>query len=465
MATQPAPPRSGPGELRATQAAARVQAGEVSPAELLADARRRAGAWEPWLGAVVAEVDRPGTTDGPLAGVVAGIKDIIAVEGTPRGCGAPGAVDTSPQRVDAWTVGGLAAAGASLYGTFELHPLAFGVITPQTRNPRAHDRIAGGSSGGVAAALAAGFLHVALGTDTGGSVRGPASCCGVTALKTTRGLVPLSGVQDLAWSLDTVGPLAATVDDLALVLPSLVGHDASDPASIADPPLAQVPDRPLRVGVPRELDSIPIDPEVRAVWRSSVDALADAECEVTDVSIAHLPDAPPANGLVLCAEAAAVHRELLEHHPDRVPELCDERLRWGAGLLAADVADARRLGMRLAADLRSAFGHVDVLCTPTIACRVPDRGQQEVRLGDETVPTTLAMTRLTNPWNLTGVPAGTVPGGVDGGGGPVGVQLVGPWWGERTVLAAMRAVETALGGPWTSAEPPLAERASESVQP
>jgi aspartyl-tRNA(Asn)/glutamyl-tRNA(Gln) amidotransferase subunit A len=210
--------RRGPGDLHAAGAVRAVAAGEATAEGLLDDACTRAAAWEPDLGAVVTEVRRlrPGaqTAGRPLHGAVLGIKDLMAVAGTPRLLGAPELAEPAPRADDAVAVARLADAGASIAFTLQTHPLAFGIITPQTGNPRAPGKVAGGSTGGVAAALAAGFIHGGLGTDTGGSVRIPAACCGVVGLKTTRGRVPLTGVADLAWSLDTVGPLAATVADV-----------------------------------------------------------------------------------------------------------------------------------------------------------------------------------------------------------------------------------------------------------
>jgi aspartyl-tRNA(Asn)/glutamyl-tRNA(Gln) amidotransferase subunit A len=424
---------------------------------LLADARERAAAWEPDLGAVVSEVDRPaepGTAGGPLHGAVLGIKDLMAVAGAPLLRGAPALADPAPSEHDATAVARLAAAGASLAWTLQTHPLAFGIICPQTANPRATDRVAGGSSGGLAAAVAAGFVHGGLGTDTGGSVRIPAACCGVVGLKTTRGRVPLTGVADLAWSLDTVGPLAATVADAALLLDVVSGFDPADPVSepVAPPP-ERDPSAPLRVGIPAQVASARMDDDVRSVWLGAVTALVEAGHRALPIDLPLLDGAHVSNGRVLAAEAAAVHEAALRERPDAFDPTVRPRLEHGLGLSAVEVARARRHGMLLRAQIWEAFAQVDVLCTPTLPCRVPPVGADEVVVGGERESVVAAMTRLTNPWNLTGVPAGSVPAGRDRDDAPVGVQVVGAWWDEPTVLRAMAALEEAVGGPWPAQAP------------
>ncbi|MBA2318328.1 MAG: amidase [Euzebyales bacterium] len=451
----------GPGRLDAAAAAEAVRGGVTTAGALLDDARSRAQEVEPALGAVVTPVERlAADASGPLAGVVLGVKDLIAVRGMPRQCGAPHLVDTSPQEADATVVARASASSATVFATLATHPLAFGIITPQTNNPAAPDRMAGGSSGGAAAAVAAGFVHVALGTDTGGSVRIPAACCGVVGLKTTRGLVPLTGVHDLAWSLDTVGPLAACVADARLLLEVIAGHDPDDPVSEhrpADPHQAgqrgaavrpaglrrEGPRRAglRRVGVPVQVRGQRLDPEVRAAWEATLAGFAADGVEVTDVDLPLLDRAPTAAGRILAAEAAAVHRDAFAAHPASFPADVAPRLAVGVDLDAVTVARARRHGTLLRAALREAFQRVDVLCTPTLPCRVPRVGADPVVVDGEPEPLVKAVTRLTNAWNLAGAPAGSVPAGTDADGAPIGMQLIGPWWDEATVLDAMALVE------------------------
>jgi len=416
----------------------------------VAQAGSRRDAWEPELGAVVDWLDPPvaGRADGPLAGVVTGIKDLIAIGGVPRACGAPGLTDPAPQCDHATAVARLLDAGAVITARLALHQFAFGIITPQTRNPRAPDRVAGGSSGGSAAALAAGMVQASLGTDTGGSVRIPAACCGVVGLKTTRGLVPLSGVQPLAPSLDTVGPLARTVADTATLLDVIAGHDPEDDDSVEPQPAAGPPPLDqLRVGVPSQIRGARMDADVRAVWESTLADLAAAGGRLIDVDIPPLRGAHVANGRILAAEAALTHAERLAEHADRFWPDVRARLERGRAMAATDLAAAYRQASRLRAALRRTFTLVDVLITPTLPCRVPVVSTDPVVVGGEPESVVTAMTRFTNPWNLSGVPAGTVPAGADGDGAPVGVQVVGPWFAEPTVLAVMEAVQDLRGGP------------------
>lgn len=448
---------TGPGDLDLIGAVAAVADGTASVEALLTDARARAARWEPDLGAVVSVVERPaepGTAHGAVHGAVLGIKDLMAVEGAPLLLGAPSLADATPQERDATAVARLAAEGATIAWTLQTHPLAYGIICPQTANPRAPGRVAGGSSGGLAAAIAAGFVHGGIGTDTGGSVRIPAACCGVVGLKTTRGRVPLTGVADLAWSLDTVGPLAAAVADVELLLDVISGFDPADPVS---EPIAPPPDRdhssPLRIGIPVQVASARMDDDVRGVWLRAVEAAASEGHAVVPVDLPLLDGAHVSNGRVLAAEAAAVYEHLLREAPESFDPTVRPRLEHGLGLSAVEVARARRHGMRLRAQVWEAFTQVDVLCTPTLPCRVPPVGAEEIEVGGEAESVVAAMTRFTNPWNLTGMPAGSLPAGRDAEGRPVGVQVVGAWWDEPTVLRAMHVLEDALGGPWPCQEP------------
>lgn len=448
----------GPGGHDLLGAVRAVATGATTPAALLEDARVRAARWEPRLGAAVSPLDRtadPGTAEGALHGSVLGIKDLMAVRGAPLLLGAPGLASGEEQERDATAVARLAEAGATIAWTLQTHPLAYGIICPQTANPRAPGRVAGGSSGGLAAAIAAGFVHGGLGTDTGGSVHIPAACCGVVGLKTTRGRVPLTGVADLAWSLDTVGPLAASVADVAALLDVVGGFDPADPVS---EPTVPAPDRdpaaPLRVGVPAQVAESRMDDDVRAVWLRAVEQLVADGHQVVPVDLPLLEDAPRSNGRILAAEAAAVYEELLRDRPEAFDPTVRPRLEHGLELAAVKVARARRHGTRLRAQVWEAFAHVDVLCTPTLPCRSPRVGAEEVEVGGKVESVVSALTRFTNPWNLAGLPAGSVPAGEDRDGAPVGVQVVGAWWDEVTVLRTMAVLEAAGGGPWASAPAP-----------
>lgn len=420
---------------------------------LLAEAQAAAARWGTDLGALVNEVNADAEADGQLAGLTAGVKDVIAVAGTPRLLGVPGATDGRPADRDAVCVRRLRQAGAAILATTQTHALACGAITPQTRNPRAPGRVAGGSSGGSAAAVAAGIVDVALGTDTAGSVRIPAACCGVVGLKTTRGAIPLLGVQPLAWSLDTVGPLARSVADCAAVFDSLAGPCRDDPTSLETWAPSGPPER-LRVGVPRETLDDAVDPQVRRAWTNALAALEDDGVLVVTVDIPELVGAGEACGTLLIAEAAAEHAALMERVPDAVPHDVRTRLEYGAGLAATTLARAHWHGARLRWRVRRAFASVDVLVVPTLPGLVPPVGARTVDVDGREEGTTAALTRLTSPWNLAGLPAGSVPIAVDADGAPIAAQVVGPGCGEPAVLAAMALIERQAGGPRPAVKPP-----------
>lgn len=425
--------------------------------ESAAAARAAVAAWEPGLGAVVrqVEVPPPDPPKGALAGLTLGVKDLIAVAGTPRECGAPGLVDPAPQAAHATAVARLLGAGLTVVAMTATHQFAYGVVTPQTRNPRAPGHIVGGSSGGSAAALAAGICDVGLGTDTGGSVRIPAACCGVVGLKTTLGRIPLDGIQPLSASLDTVGPLTRSVATCAAAYAALSGRAPGSDGDAGE-------GRPPRVGVIRELASVGLDPEIRAAYRASLADLEGEGARLIGVALPLLPQANGATGRVLDAEALTEHAERLAAFPPEgsgrslwQPDLL-ERFARGRQLDDATVASARSLGERWRASLREVFARVDVLLAPTLPCRVPRVGVDPVTVDGRPQPVIGALTRLTNPWNLAGVPAGSQPVGTDGDGAPIGMQVIGAWDDEPRVLGVMATLERLRGGPLATADPAVA---------
>jgi len=393
---------------------------------------------------IVRWVDLPPTGGGVLEGRRVGVKELIALAGVVRTAGAPGAVSPDPQRADAVVVERVRAAGGHVVAVTTSHALAYGIITPQTRNPRAPSRIAGGSSGGSAAALARGLVDLAIGTDTGGSVRIPAACCGVVGLKTTWGRIPLAGVQPLAPSLDTVGPLARSVAETALLFGVLDGSPA---------PALDLAAEGLRVGLPQEIWSARMDDEVRELWLAVVADLRAAGAAVVSVDLPELADAGPANGRILAAEALVQHAGVLEAKPESLPADVRGRLESARKLPEGDVRAAHRVRQRLRDSLAAVFGDVDVLCTPVLPCRTPALDTDPIDVGGEQEPMVVAMTRFTNAFNLAGVPAGAVPAGRERqpsargrAGAPMAVQVVGPDGGDELVLQAMALVESLRGG-------------------
>lgn len=389
-------------------------------------------------GSIVTWIDRP-ARPGPLNGLRVGVKDLIAVEGVPRLCGAPELVDAAPSRADAAAVAHLVEAGAHLVATTATHEFGWGVITPGTRNPRAPDRIAGGSSGGSAAALAAGIVDGALGTDTAGSIRIPAACCGVTGLRTTERLAPRDGVQPLAPTFDVVGPLARDVATLVRLLAALT-------STTVDP---RVPS-PLRVGVVREVVDAPLDPEVRTAWNDVLSALRAEGARVVDVALPRLVTAPAVMMTILEAEELQVHRDLVARASHLLSPGVRRAFERSAAVEHSQVLDARRAAAMWRNALTGVFATADVLLLPVLPCKVPAVGAHTVDVYGVAKRVGAALTRLTSPWSLGGVCAGAVPVALDSGGGPIGVQVVGAWHADATVLAVMGLVERISGGPWPS---------------
>ena len=393
-------------------------------------------------GAVVTWVDRP-PRPGPLKGLRIGIKDLIAVQGVPRLCGAPGMVAASPQPSDATVVARLVAAGGHIVATTATHPFGWGVTTPSTKNPRAPGRIAGGSSGGSAAALAAGLIDGALGTDTAGSIRIPAACCGVVGLRTSEGLLPRDGVQPLAPTLDVVGPLARDVGTVATLLAALTGN-----------PIRPTRLTQLRVGLIDSELLAPLDCDVRRAWAGIVASLRSEGARVTAVAVPNLHGVRQAAALILAAEEGMVHHETLEAYGAELSPGVRRALQGARELSNDEVLVARREVAVFRHQVDAVFRSVDVLVLPVLPCRVPPVGAETVTVDGVSERFGSALTRLNIPWSSAGLPAGAVPIDSDADAGPIGMQVVGARRNEATVLGAMALLERLAGGPW----PPVARR-------
>ncbi len=399
---------------------------------------------------------------GPLAGVPVAVKDMIAVRGVARTNGSAAFAGDPPAAADAPVVVRLSAAGAVVIGTTHLHELAFGPtgVNPALgtpANPWAAGRVPGGSSSGSGAAVAARLVPAALGSDTGGSVRVPASFCGLAGLKPTYGRVSRAGVTPLAWSLDHVGPMARTVEDVALVLQVIAGHDPSDRGSARVP----VPDyvaglgrplRGLRVGVPRESCGAPIDAEVASAFEAALAAFRSEGAVLTDVALPTLRLASPMLGAVILAEARSALGPLIAPRLDRIGIESRVYLELGKVVSAGHYLAAQRLRTRLYEEMLAALRVVDVLATPATPLPAPRIGEIVVRLGDDDVGAVEAICRFSGPFNLTGLPALALPCGFTRDGLPIGLQLVGRPFAEGEVLAAGHGYERATD--WHRRRPP-----------
>ncbi|MFD3612303.1 amidase [Streptomyces atroolivaceus] len=452
-----------PFELSLTEASRVVRARELSPVELTESVLARIDAVEGRLGAYVtvaadaalaaavrAEREISGSGPrGPLHGIPMALKDLIDAEGVPTTASSHVRAGHVAER-DSRVAERLGAAGAVLLGKTHTHEFAYGLTTPQTNNAWDHSRVAGGSSGGSAVAVAAGGATFAMGTDTGGSIRVPAALNGVVGLKPTYGLVPRTGVTSLSWSLDHVGPLARTVQDVALVLSATAGHDPRDPASVSGPMLDRFPGgdlRGLKVGVPRNHYFDRVTPEVEESVRDAIERLAELGAELVDVEIPMARYIQAVQWGLMVPEATAYHERSLRATPDLYA--ADVRILLEAGELtsAGDYLRAQRARTMMRDAWARMFDGIDVLAAPTVPMTAAEAGQETVEWADGTTEAVSdSYVRLCAPANITGVPALTLPVGHDRAGLPIGMQLMACPFQDATVLRVGRAYEESVAG-------------------
>jgi aspartyl-tRNA(Asn)/glutamyl-tRNA(Gln) amidotransferase subunit A len=392
--------------------------------------------------------------DRPLLGIPVGHKDIYLTRGIRTTGGSALLADWIPDEESTcgrrWQD-----AGTVLLGKLITHEFAFGIQFPghrfpPARNPWNLDHIPGGSSSGSGAALAAGLVHGATGSDTGGSIRGPAAFCGVVGLKPTYGRASRAGVLTLSWTLDHTGPLARTVEDCALLMQPLAGHDPLDPASSHAP----VDDytaglgrgvRGLRVGVVRNYFFEGIDPDVERAFEEAMATLRRLGAEVRDVQIPSLA-ATHSFLLIMLAEAYAYHERDLREHPELYGDVLRERLLAGALVTGAEYVQAQRIRSGICRETAAVLRDVDVLATPTTpkpATPFAQAHDPELGFPRSNMP----------PFNITGSPTLALPCGFSASGLPVSLQLAGRPFDEATVLQVGHAYEQATG--WHTRRPPV----------
>lgn len=391
---------------------------------------------------------RAGSWRGPLHGVPIAIKDNYLTADMPSTAGttAPG---IAFPLIDSAVVERLRVAGAVLIGKTRMHEFAWGTITPPTRNPWRQDRIPGGSSGGSGAALAAGLCLAATGSDTGGSIRIPASFCGVVGLKPTFGRISRRGIVPHSWSLDHPGALTRSVADAAILLGVLAGHDAADPGS-RDMPL---PDygralqdgvRGLRVAVVRNHFFERNQPAVDAAVEAAIRWFAREGASVREVRIPNLEYGLGAIFAIELASSTAYHDASLRAGRSAGFATDVRRLvHFGRFVTGADYLKAEQFRHVLMEDYARVFDTADVVLGPTEPVTAPPVGAKTVELGPHRESALAATWRLTYPYNLTGLPAITLPCGFDAEGLPIGLQIAARPFDEVTVLRAAAAYEAA----------------------
>lgn len=448
-----------PYQLTALQAAEELRTKRLSPVELVDSVLDRIEAVEPQIGAftlVTAEQARraaehaaaeiaAGRYLGPLHGLTVGVKDLVETAGIATTSSSRSRHDYVPAQ-DAAIVRRLQSAGAIMVGKTHTHEFAFGVITPTTRNPWNTDHIPGGSSGGSGAALAAGMCHLAVGTDTGGSIRIPSALNGVVGLKPTYGRVSRTGIASLSWSLDHVGPLARTVGDAAAMLQAVAGYDRSDPASV-DVPVGdysaglQRGVSGLTVGVPTNYFFDNIDPEVETAVRAGIATLQRLGATVREVELPWAAAYMPAEYAIMLPEASAYHQRRLRERGEAIGEDVRVLLEVGELINAPDYIKGLRARTLIQDGWRDLFAQgLDLIAAPTVP-NVAARVGQLTFDGAQPEPVITSYVRASAPGNLTGLPAASVPCGFSASGLPIGLQLIGRPFDEATVLRAAAAYE------------------------
>ena len=440
--------------------ASRLRRKEISPVEIASGCLERIERLNPALNAFItvmadsarseaqaaeAEILR-GNWRGPLHGIPIALKDLIDKAGVRTTAASALYKDRIPS-VDAEVVRRLRRAGAVIIGKNNLHEFAYGGSSLVTffgdvHNPRNVGRIAGGSSGGSAAAIVAGLAYAAIGTDTAGSVREPAALCGCVGLKATYGRVSSRGVIPLSPSLDHVGPLAASVEDAAIMLQAIAGYDSADMNSFNVPVMDYVgplrdDTKELHVGFPRGYFFEDLDDEVGAAVEESLRVLRALVAEMKEVQLDI-----PTDRTLQAAESWAYHAENVSRSPESYQPETLRRIRTGEGVPAADYIRHRRELEEARRNIGAVFADIDVLVTPTAP--IPAPLILDLKANPETLrPAELKLLRNTRPFNVWGLPAISVPCGFTKEGLPIGLQIAAPHWREDLVLRLAHAYEQA----------------------
>ncbi len=457
--------------LSASEASQAFAAKKISPVELLNTLLARIEALDPKLNAFIrldaeaairaardAEADiMAGRVRGPLHGIPVGVKDIIDVAGLPTTCHSRILVDNIA-KTDAVAIQKLRQAGAIIIGKLSTHEFAIGgpsfdLPFPPARNPWNREHHPGGSSSGSGAGVAAGLFPLALGTDTGGSVRNPASACGIVGLKPTYGLVSRRGVFPLSFTLDHVGPLTRTVADNALLLDAIAGHDPGDPGSAATPArcfgrMLERGVRDLRIGFVRHFHErdMPAHPEVAAALDDVARVLMAEGAQVRTISLPTLTEFAAINRVILCSEAWSIHSPWLRARPGDYGQSSRRRLLPGAFMAAGDYVGAQRRRTEVIAAVEDQFREFDVLlCASSM--------DPPSRLDDPEETARSYPRQARTPFNVTGHPALAMMSGLARNGLPISVQFVGRYFDDATVLRVAAAYERATE--WHARKPPI----------
>lgn len=421
-----------------------IKSKELSASDLAAACYRQIERLNPTLNAFITvipqnEVEIPANRHTSLLqGLPIAVKDLYNTKGIRTTGGSKFFEDYVPSE-DAVVVDKIKKAGAQIIGKTNTHEIALGVTNNNPhfgacRNPWDISRIPGGSSGGSAVAVATDMALAALGTDTGGSIRIPASLCGVVGLKPTYGRISLRGILPLSWNLDHAGPITKRVEDAALMLQVMGGYDPEDPASFKTLPgdfsshmRDTIRDRKVAFAIGHFVEEV-TNPEILAAVRKAADVLADLGAIVEEVNTDYLHEGALANAIMTQADGAAFHRDRLKEHPDWFGADVRQRLETGAKFTSTEYALARRTQAEVRRRCDNLFEEFDVLILPTTPITAP------ILEGENAVERARLLTRLTAPFNVTGLPALSIPCGFTSEGLPIGLQIVSRAWNESGVL-------------------------------
>jgi aspartyl-tRNA(Asn)/glutamyl-tRNA(Gln) amidotransferase subunit A len=450
------------------QASELLRQGSLSPVELTTECLARIERLNPRLNAFItvtadsalaqarqaeSEIQR-GEWRGPLHGIPVALKDLIDTAGVRTTAASSLFKDRIPAE-DAEVVRRLKAAGAVLLGKQNLHEFAYGGSSMvsyfgEVRNAWNTEHITGGSSGGSATAVAAGLGFGAIGTDTAGSVREPAALCGVVGLKPTYGRVSARGVIPLSVSLDHVGPFARTVADVAIILQAIAGFDAKDKTSVDHPVEDYVTAigkslKPLRIGIPRKFFFEDLDPDVSSAINHALSGLQAMGAELRDLEMPISTDRT-----LQSAEAYAFHAAFIARSPELYQSETLRRIRTGENVSQATLLECRQELESMRREIAVTFDDVDLLVTPTTPIPAPSIAELQ-KNPDMLRPRELLLLRNTRPINVWGLPAISIPCGFTPAGLPIGMQIIGPHWGEARVLQLAHAYEQATA--WHKRQP------------
>ena len=456
-------------DLTICEAAEAIASRRISPVELTRACLERIERLDPILNSFITvtaesaieaarqaevEIQKSGARS-RLHGIPLALKDLYETRGVHTTAGSLFFQDYIPEE-DAASVQKLTAAGAVMLGKLNMHEIALGVTSTNPhygpcRNPWNPSLVCGGSSGGSGAALAGRLCLGALGTDTGGSIRIPSSLCGIVGLKPTYGRVSTRGVIPLSWNLDHVGPMARSVRDVALLMQVIAGYDPLDAGSIdvpTDDYLEQIESGVSGWRVALASDGFFTELTDPEVWKSVHEAahvFTQLGAVVEEVPFPEARQAALANGLMTTSDGAAYHRERLQSQPENFGEDIRQRLQTGSAYTSTDYSLARRTQVVLRRQFTGFFERYDILLTPTTPVTAPDIE------GPNAVEQARLLTRFTAPFNLTGLPALSLPCGFTSTNMPIGLQIISRPWAEATILRAGYTYEQAAG--WFKRQP------------